>query len=342
MERYEDVFETSEGVRLGRTVYAGGRRAGVLLIHGMAEHRGRYAALAEALAADGALVWAYDQRGHGRSAPDAASRRHIAPGNDWRAYAADARELLAALEQAVAPAAAPANTATGDAAAGAAAGGRAPAGAPPLFALGHSMGSLVLREVLRDAPVSLCGAVLMGTAGPGGAKARVGHLLAAAIAAFRPAHAPSQFLNDMTFGAYNKAVAGAVTAFDWLSRDEDEVRRYIEDPDCGEVMSAHFYRELTRGIVSVSSQAALAAVSHETALLLYSGGADPVGEHGRGVEAVGEELRRAGHPKVEVRLRDGARHELLHETDRGEVIADLVRWVAQRRTACQTQDDTEK
>lgn len=322
MERFEDVFETSEGVRLARTVYDGGRRAGVLLIHGMAEHRGRYAPLAEALAADGALVWVYDQRGHGGSAPDAASRRHISPGNDWRAYAADARELLVALQQAVSSS------------------GAGPA--PPLFALGHSMGSLVLREVLREPPVPLCGAVLMGTAGPGGAKAHIGRLLAATIAAFKAPTAPSAFLNDMTFGAYNKAIPGATTEFDWLSRDSEEVRRYIDDPDCGEVMSAHFYRELARGIVRVSSRGARAAVPHETAVLLYSGAADPVGDHGRGVEAVGEGLRGAGHPRVEVRLRDGARHELLHETDRAEVLAELARWITERTTACQKQADAEK
>jgi alpha-beta hydrolase superfamily lysophospholipase len=42
-------------------------RAAVLLVHGLAEHSGRYAALAANLNAAGYAVYTYDQRGHGRS-----------------------------------------------------------------------------------------------------------------------------------------------------------------------------------------------------------------------------------------------------------------------------------
>src|SRR6056297_1414114 len=121
MKRTDDEFETRGGVPLARTVWApahgdggrsssgdvdGGPRGGVLLIHGMAEHRKRYATLAETLAERGYLVWAYDHRGHGDTAVDPKSRRHIAPGNDWTVLVEDVRELLAALGRALAVASA--------------------------------------------------------------------------------------------------------------------------------------------------------------------------------------------------------------------------------------------
>jgi alpha-beta hydrolase superfamily lysophospholipase len=42
-------------------------RAGVMIIHGLGEHSGRYAALAEWFTQRGFAVLAYDQRGHGKS-----------------------------------------------------------------------------------------------------------------------------------------------------------------------------------------------------------------------------------------------------------------------------------
>ncbi|MFP4374111.1 MAG: alpha/beta fold hydrolase [Spirochaetaceae bacterium] len=336
MKRNDDSFETRDGTRLARTVWepSGGdgaavrlgvgdgaavrfgvARGAVLIIHGMAEHRARYAAVAETLADRGFLVWAYDQRGHGDSAPTPQSRRHIAPGNNWTSLVEDARELLASLAHAFSRA-------------GAGRGG-------PLFALGHSMGSLVLRDVLRHPPSPLCGAIMMGTAGPGGLRAAAGRALAAIIASFSPPDAPSKLLNDLTFGAYNAAVGDVQTEFDWLSRDSEEVRRYIDDPYCGEIMSAHFYRELARGMMRVSSPAAVGAIPHEISLLLLSGTEDPVGGHGRGVREVAERLERAGHPRVELRLRDGARHELLHEIDRREIIDEIAEWLERRTATCQ-------
>ncbi len=326
MKRTDDNFETRNGVHLARTIWApphgdggrsnhgdgdGGPSGGVLLIHGMAEHRKRYANLAETLAARGYLVWAYDHRGHGDTAVGPESRRHIAPGDDWTALVEDARELLSALARALRP-------------------------DGPLFAIGHSMGSLVLRDALRDPPSPLCGAVLMGTAGSGGLKAALGRALAAVVAAFKAPAAPSRLLNDITFGPYNAAIPDAQTDFDWLSRDPDEVRRYIEDPHCGEVMSAHFYRELARGIMRVSSRAAIEAIPHETSMLLLSGTEDPVGgTSGRGVREVAERLERAGHPRVELRLRADARHELLHEVDRHEIAAEIADWIDDQAATCQ-------
>lgn len=162
-----------------------------------------------------------------------------------------------------------------------------------------------------------------------------GRALAAVVAAFKAPSAPSKLLNDLTFGPYNAAIADAQTDFDWLSRDRNEVHRYIEDPHCGEVMSGHFYRELARGITRVSSRAAIEALPRETSLLLLSGTEDPVGGSGRGVREVAERLERSGHPDVELRLKAGSRHELLHEIDRHEVVREIADWLDHRTVTCQ-------
>jgi acylglycerol lipase len=105
------VVTTRDGVELPlyRWPVAGTRRATVALLHGLAEHAGRYAALAERLNAAGIELLAIDLRGHGQ-APG--KRARIDRFDD---YLLDAEGLL---------------------------GGAAREGGP-LFLMGHSMGGAI-------------------------------------------------------------------------------------------------------------------------------------------------------------------------------------------------------
>ena len=62
--------------------------------------------------------------------------------------------------------------------------------------------------------------------------------------------------------------------------------------------------------------------------LLVSGSMDPVGNYGEGVKEVYGWMKEAGLP-VEMKLYEGARHELLNETNRDEVFTYLLGWMRQ-------------
>lgn len=64
-------------------------------------------------------------------------------------------------------------------------------------------------------------------------------------------------------------------------------------------------------------------------MLVVSGEADPVGGWGAGVRRVAAGLERAGVRDLTLRLYPGARHELLNETNRDEVTADLLAWIGE-------------
>lgn len=96
----------------GYEVVPEGARAGLIIVHGIAEHGGRYRHAAEALAARGIACFVYDQRGHGESP---GVRTHV---EDFVDFANDVAVVGAAVRLRLA--------------------------ALPLFVWGHSMGSIVV------------------------------------------------------------------------------------------------------------------------------------------------------------------------------------------------------
>ena len=62
---------------------------------------------------------------------------------------------------------------------------------------------------------------------------------------------------------------------------------------------------------------------------LIAGDKDPVGEQGAGVRRLFDIYRDAGLTHVSVQLYPNARHELVNETNRDEVTADLIAWYEQ-------------
>ncbi len=197
----------------------------------------------------------------------------------------------------------------------------------PVFLVGHSLGSFLARGYAAQYGSELAGLVLTGTAGGAGAIGKMGVLVAATQARLRGHTHTSGLMNTLTFGQYNAAFKPTRTDFDWLSRDPDEVDKYINDPDCGFVFSAGGFTDLLRGLASVNNDRIVSRVPKELPVHLSSGDKDPVGANGKGVQQVADQLKRLGVRDVTVTMWPDARHEVLNETNRDEVEAEIVEWL---------------
>jgi alpha-beta hydrolase superfamily lysophospholipase len=196
----------------------------------------------------------------------------------------------------------------------------------PIIVLGHSMGSFVLQQLLFEHPGDMVAAALSGSNGKPPAKAAAGKLVARIERARVGRRNPSALLTRLSFGEYSKAFAPTRTEFDWLSRDPAEVDAYIADPLCGFPVSTQTWVDLLDALGRIASPDNVAKVPKDMPLYLFAGDRDPVGEFGKGMARLHDAYRRAGIADVRLKLYPGGRHEMFNETNRQEVMADLISW----------------
>ena len=276
----------------------GDPKAVVQLVHGMSEHIDRYDAPARYLTGQGYLVVGHTHLGHG---PKAEIKGFFAQENGWQRLIDDVHALRERTQ-------------------------REHPGLP-YFILGHSMGSFITRCYLREHAEGLAGCALSGTGHFARSTARAGEIVSGFICLLGGGKKPSPLINRLGFSASNKPFEPSRTPFDWLTRDEAEVDKYMSDPDCGFLFTASGYRDLFRGLTRLSDLGEMRRIPKELPLLLFSGDHDPVGGMGEGVQKVAEEFRQAGLADVTVKLYPDARHETFNELCRDNVYADLAQWL---------------
>lgn len=273
-------------------------KAIVQIAHGMAEHGGRYDGLAKFLADKGFGVIAADHRGHGQSYGDDKLLGYFAPQNGWDIVVEDLHGVRRSAEH------------------------RFPG--LPYFMIGHSMGSMLLRDYLSRWGVGLAGAAIVGTGLWPGASGEIGLALAKALARFKPRD-QGKLLNSLAFAGYNSGFEGR-TDKDWLTRDEQIVDDYIGDHYAGYVPTNQFFVDLFSGLKRVNSDDIARRTPSKLPLYITSGSADPVGGE-KAVRTIAEQYRRFGLVNVTEKVWPEARHEIFNETNRAEVYADLFDWM---------------
>ncbi len=179
----------------------------------------------------------------------------------------------------------------------------------PLIVLGHSMGSFALQQYLLDHSADLDAAVLSGTS--------AADMLLSGIDTSQP----------VDLSAFNAPFEPGRTGYEWLSRDEAEVDKYVADPDCGFSVNPEGFTQMAAGGTATADPKRVANIRPDLPIYLFSGSADPIAGEGALIELVGDRYREAGVRDVTVKLYPDARHETLNETNRDEVTADLIAWL---------------
>lgn len=276
-------------------------RAIVQIIHGIAEYIGRYDEFMSFLADNGIIAVGTDHLGHGKSIESEEQTGFFAYDNGWDYVVRDEEVLRLAMHENYPEL--------------------------PIIVFGHSMGSFMTRTLLIRYPDAFNAAIISGTGNQGAALVNGGLFMGNLVTGLWGAHHYSKFLNNLAFGSYNKIYENPKTEYDWLSRDEANVQKYIDDPLCGFIPSCSLFRDMMTGVKFITNKKNLTAMNKDMPVYFMSGDMDPVGECGKGVQKAYNNFLEAGMKDVSIKLYPGGRHEMLNEINKDEVYADILAWL---------------
>ena len=276
-------------------------RAIVQIIHGIAEYIDRYDEFMSFLADNGIIAVGTDHLGHGKSIESEEQTGFFAYDNGWDYVVRDEEVLRLAMHENYPEL--------------------------PIIVFGHSMGSFMARTLLIRYPDAFNAAIISGTGNQGAALVNGGLIMGNLVTGLKGAHHYSKFLNNLAFGSYNKIYDNPKTEYDWLSRDEANVQKYIDDHLCGFIPSCSLFRDMMTGVKFITNKKNLTAMNKDMPVYFMSGDMDPVGECGKGVQKAYNNFLEAGMKDVSIKLYPGGRHEMLNEINKDEVYTDILAWL---------------
>lgn len=290
MEILDFVAADNHVIKFRRWLPEGTPKAVLLIFHGMAEHSERYSDYAEFMNRQGFAVLAPDHRGHGETAGSLDNLGYFSITEGWDKVVQDLISLkeIALVEFQ--------NT--------------------PLFVLAHSMGSFLARDLISRKSEGIGAVILSGSGYVSPLEARLMQGIASfEISRYGDRHRSTR-LDKLSFGAYNRKFKPNRTAFDWLSRDEEQVDRYIADDYCGFICTSGFYSDFSAGLSRIADLSQLQETPRDLPLLFYSGDQDPLFSK---LSKVLKLYKKLGMESVELKTNPRGRHESLNEINRLEV-----------------------
>ena len=272
----------------------------IQVLHGLGEHSRRYGRFAAVAVERGFAVCMHDHRGHGEHNRPLG---YFAEKKGWHLLVDDTKVVHDHVLERYA--------------------------GKPLVLLGHSMGSFIAQTFAMHYGAKLTGMILSGPNWPRRLQLLPAMLIARFEALRNSRRGRSPLLQKLSFGKFNKRFKPARTEMDWLSRDENEVDLYIDDPLCGGPFTCGLWIDLLGGLYELGSDHALSRIRSDLPILITGGGDDPVGGED-GMTRLAMHYAQTSHSRVSLKIYPEGRHEMLNETNRDEVTDDWLDWIASR------------
>lgn len=271
----------------------------LLLIHGMAEHIGRYDEAAAYFAERGILVAGNDLSGHGDSIPEDGMPGYFCEQDPATVLVRDVHRLKKLLQEEYPNV--------------------------PILILGHSMGSFILRNYMFKYGTGIQGAIIVGTGTKKKIMIKCSIMLAGLQKLFLGDRHVAYLLDKLAFGDKSKIEASHRN--DWLCTDHSVVEKYDADPLCGFVFTVNGFRTMLALIDRLNNDSNTAQIPKELPVLMVSGAEDAVGDCGAGVRRAYEKYVAAGMKNIKLKLYENMRHEILNETEKAVVYADIYEFI---------------
>lgn len=300
-----DTLESPTGARL--TLYRSKTRkkpkAVIQINHGMAEHGARYERFMAALAKAGYHSVVHDHRGHGSTRADDAPLGSFGANNGWQKVLDDVSTIHADIR----------DTHPG----------------VPVVCFGHSMGATIAASWTLNASKPADALAAWNGSCTGFLPSMLAFMLKIERM-FKGSDTASSLAAALTFDAWNKSFKPNRTEFDWLSRDEQEVDKYVADPLCGFACTNGLWLDLLAGLNGLADREKIARLPKSIPVHLLGGAVDPCSSKGKAVTQFSARLKQSGLTDVTAIILADTRHESLNEINRDETVANFIKWLDTR------------
>ncbi|MFA5283701.1 MAG: alpha/beta hydrolase [Bacilli bacterium] len=283
--------------------------ANVVILTGMEEHSLRYDHFANFLNENGYSAYCVDHYGQGENA-DEPKQLGVWPSDAFAKSVENTNELVGKLHY----------------------------DNFPVYLFGHSMGSFVVQSYIQKYSKNVDKVILSGTNGPNKLMIGLGYFLSRLIVNNNNREQPSKFLRSLMLEPYTKAIKDHKTKTDWLSFNEENVRKYNEDPKCGFLYESKksFYREFLKGLNGLHKMKSMKNIRADLPILLIAGAEDPVGNNSKGVLKLVQLYKDLGIKDAQPIIYPYMRHEVLNETDNVQVYRDVMKFIKEEHANAKT------
>lgn len=281
-------------------------KAVIVLHHGQTEHSLRYTHFAGFLNKNGIALYAHDGRCHGQSVDKIEDLGYLDYDKGFDTVTSDLHTIIETCRKDLPDV--------------------------KVFIAGHSFGSFVVQnyiEKYRADNENFGGAILLGSAGPKLFLMFAGILLAKIVTFFKGKKGTSKLLHKVMHGSYNDHFPGEGENA-WLSRDKEVQKAFEDDHRCGFEPTNAFRHTFLKGLFNIHRQKNLAKIDVDLPILIMSGTEDPVGDYGKSVDKLVSTYKDYRIKSLKVKMYKDARHELLNELNKDEVMKDLLDWVKEK------------
>lgn len=275
-------------------------KASILILHGMAEHQGRYSSFAQYLLEQDFDVYIYDHRGHGKD-KKLNELGFFSYNNGYQLVVDDAITVSEYIEK---------NNKC-----------------KKFFLFGHSMGSLIARNVIQVHD-KYNGVILSGTAFPPKPLLFFALGVSSLLIKIKGAKYISPFMNKLLFESKKYTKLADRTAYDWLTRSNPIVGAYIHDPFCGFICTTSFYKDLLKLNVNAADNKLICKTKSNLPIYIISGEEDPVGGNGKDIKRLIFLYKKLGFTNLSYKIYADCRHELINELNKEEVYKDIYNWLS--------------
>lgn len=271
----------------------------IMIVHGMAEHIGRYEEFAQFLTQQHYIVVGNDHLGHGDT-DHGAHLGYFGRQHPMATLLADERKLLKIVSQ------------------------HFPS--LPYIILGHSMGTMMVQSLLPQIDHQIAAAILIGSSAKHPELTPAWPLISL-LNRYRP-HKTGKLLDSMAFGSFSKPFNKHVK-FSWLTHDADILAQYTQDPLSGFTFTNNGFYTLFSLTKAATKPTWINHIRHDLPILIASGTHDPVGKFSQGPKYHFDLLTNAHFDHVTLKLFEGLRHEILNERTRSMVYQFIADWLTQ-------------